>query len=155
MKTVYGFFVPWAFLFMTSWMRFRLVPSGHHTEETEFGLFAHRSDPRAETVQLERNPFPLDLLPTPNAMDIAHRTWKSTRARAKKSVKKGKTDHSLGLEDMAVAQLLPTPTALDKGGGRIIRRGCTKRSYICPRWGRSENEDGRCSDCCHRLHEHI
>lgn len=33
--------------------------------------------------------------------------------------KKGKTDHSLGLEDMAVAQLLPTPTALDKGGGRI------------------------------------
>ena len=33
--------------------------------------------------------------------------------------KKGKTDHSLGLEDMAVAKLLPTPTALDKGGGRI------------------------------------
>lgn len=33
--------------------------------------------------------------------------------------KKGKTDHSLGLEDMAVAQLLPTATALDKGGGRI------------------------------------
>lgn len=33
--------------------------------------------------------------------------------------KKGKTDHSLGLEDMAVAQLHPTPTALDKGGGRI------------------------------------
>lgn len=34
------------------------------------------------------------------------------RARAKKS-KRGKTDHSLGLEDMAVAKLLPTPCSIE------------------------------------------
>ncbi len=61
---------------------------------------------------------PLDLLPTPNAMDIAHKDMEINE-RGRRNPKKGKTDHSLGLEDMAVAQLLPTPTALDKGGGRI------------------------------------
>ena len=74
---------------------FQLVPSEHRTEETEFGL-----------------------LPTPNAMDIAHKDMEINE-RGRRNPKKGKTDHSLGLEDMAVAQLLPTPTALDKGGGRI------------------------------------
>ena len=74
---------------------FQLVPSEHRTEETESGL-----------------------LPTPNAMDIAHKDMEINE-RGRRNPKKGKTDHSLGLEDMAVAQLLPTPTALDKGGGRI------------------------------------
>lgn len=41
--------------------------------------------------------------------------------RGRRNPKKGKTDHSLGLEGMAVAKLLPTPTAIDKGGGRINR----------------------------------
>lgn len=51
-------------------------------------------------------------------MDIAHKDMEINE-RGRRNPKKGKTDHSLGLEDMAVAQLLPTPTALDKGGGRI------------------------------------
>lgn len=99
---------------------FQLVPSEHHTEETEFGLL-----PTVQTQGLKqcnkkgKTEFvPLDLLPTPNAMDIAHKDMEINE-RERRNPKKGKTDHSLGLEDMAVAQLLPTPTALDKGGGRI------------------------------------
>ena len=60
------------------------------------------------------------LLPTPNAMDIPHKDMEINE-RGRRNPKKGKTDHSLGLEDMAVAKLLPTPTAIDKGGGRINR----------------------------------
>ena len=99
---------------------FQLVPSEHRTEETEFGLL-----PTVQTQGLKqcnkkgKTEFvPLDLLPTPNAMDIAHKDMEINE-RGRRNPKKGKTDHSLGLEDMAVAQLLPTPTALDKGGGRI------------------------------------
>lgn len=99
---------------------FQLVPSEHHTEETVFGLL-----PTVQTQGLKqcnkkgKTEFvPLDLLPTPNAMDIAHKDMEINE-RGRRNPKKGKTDHSLGLEDMAVAQLLPTPTALDKGGGRI------------------------------------
>ena len=73
---------------------FQLVPSEHRTEETESGLF-----------------------PTPNAMDIAHKDMEINE-RGRRNPKKGKTDHSLGLEDLAVAQLLPTPVASDIGGGR-------------------------------------
>lgn len=61
-----------------------------------------------------------DILPTPNAMDIPHKDMEINE-RGRRNPKKGKTDHSLGLEDMAVAKLLPTPTAIDKGGGRINR----------------------------------
>jgi hypothetical protein len=99
---------------------FQLVPSEHRTEETEFGLL-----PTVQTQGLKqcnkkgKTEFvPLDLLPTPNAMDIAHKDMEINE-RGRRNPKKGKTDHSLGLEDMAVAQLLSTPTALDKGGGRI------------------------------------
>lgn len=60
------------------------------------------------------------LLPTPNAMDLPHKDMEINE-RGRRNPKKGKTDHSLGLEDMAVAKLLPTPTAIDKGGGRINR----------------------------------
>lgn len=95
---------------------FQLVPSEHRTEETEFGLL-----PTVQTQGLKqcnkkgKTEFvPLDLLPTPNAMDIAHKDMEINE-RGRRNPKKGKT----GLEDMAVAQLLPTPTALDKGGGRI------------------------------------
>ena len=99
---------------------FQLVPSEHRTEETESGLL-----PTVQTQGLKqcnkkgKTEFvPLDLLPTPNAMDIAHKDMEINE-RGRRNPKKGKTYHSLGLEDMAVAQLLPTPTALDKGGGRI------------------------------------
>ena len=68
---------------------FQLVPSEHRTEETEFGL-----------------------LPTPNAMDIAHKDMEINE-RGRRNPKRGKTDHSLGLEDMAVAKLLPTPCSIE------------------------------------------
>lgn len=99
---------------------FQLAVSERPTEETVFGLL-----PTVQTQGLKqcnkkgKTEFvPLDLLPTPNAMDIAHKDMEINE-RGRRNPKKGKTDHSLGLEDMAVAQLLPTPTALDKGGGRI------------------------------------
>lgn len=99
---------------------FQLVPSEHHTEETVFGLL-----PTVRTQGLKQcnkdgktEFMPLDLLPTPNAMDFPHKGMEINE-KGRRNPKKGKTDHSLGLEDMAVAQLLPTPTALDKGGGRI------------------------------------
>jgi hypothetical protein len=98
---------------------FQLVPSEHRTEETEFGLL-----PTVQTQGLKqcnkkgKTEFvPLDLLPTPNAMDIAHKDMEINE-RGRRNPKKGKTDHSLGLEDLAVAQLLPTPVASDIGGGR-------------------------------------
>lgn len=68
---------------------FQLVPSEHRTEETESGL-----------------------LPTPNAMDIAHKDMEINE-RGRRNPKRGKTDHSLGLEDMAVAKLLPTPCSIE------------------------------------------
>lgn len=98
---------------------FQLVPSEHLTEETEFGLL-----PTVQTQGLKqcnkkgKTEFvPLDLLPTPNAMDIAHKDMEINE-RGRRNPKKGKTDHSLGLEDMAVAKLLSTPVASDMGGGR-------------------------------------
>ena len=52
------------------------------------------------------------LLPTPNAMDIPHKDMEINE-RGRRNPKKGKTDHSLGLEDMAVAKLLPTPCTIE------------------------------------------
>lgn len=93
---------------------FQLVPSEHRTEETEFGLL-----PTAQTQGLKqcnkkgKTEFvPLDLLPTPNAMDIAHKDMEINE-RGRRNPKRGKTDHSLGLEDMAVAKLLPTPCSIE------------------------------------------
>ena len=93
---------------------FQLVPSEHHTEETEFGLL-----PTVQTQGLKqcnkkgKTEFvPLDLLPTPNAMDIAHKDMEINE-RGQRNPKRGKTDHSLGLEDMAVAKLLPTPCSIE------------------------------------------
>lgn len=91
---------------------FQLVPSEHRTEGIESGLL-----PTVQTQGLKqcnkkgKTEFvPLDLLPTPNAMDIAHKDMEINE-RGRRNPKKGKTDHSLGLEDMAVAKLLPTPCA--------------------------------------------
>lgn len=93
---------------------FQLVPSEHHTEETVFGLL-----PTVQTQGLKqcnkkgKTEFvPLDLLPTPNAMDIAHKDMEINE-RGRRNPKNGKTDHSLGLEDMAVAKLLPTPCSIE------------------------------------------
>lgn len=93
---------------------FQLVPSEHHTEETVFGLL-----PTVQTQGLRqcnkkgKTEFvPLDLLPTPNAMDIAHKDMEINE-RGRRNPKRGKTDHSLGLEDMAVAKLLPTPCSIE------------------------------------------
>lgn len=101
---------------------FQLAVSERPTEGIESGLL-----PTVQTQGLKqcnqkgKTEFvPLDLLPTPNAMDIAHKGMEINE-RGRRNPKKGKTDHSLGLEDMAVAKLLPTPTAIDKGGGRINR----------------------------------
>ena len=52
------------------------------------------------------------LLPTPNAMDLPHKDMEINE-RGRRNPKKGKTDHSLGLEDMAVAKLLPTPCSIE------------------------------------------
>ena len=52
------------------------------------------------------------LLPTPNAMDLPHKDMEINE-RGRRNPKKGKTDHSLGLEDMAVAKLLPTPCRIE------------------------------------------
>lgn len=99
---------------------FQLVPSEHRTDETGFGLL-----PTVQTQGLKQcnkdgktEFMPLELLPTPNAMDFPHKDMEINE-KGRRNPKKGKTDHSLGLEDMAMASLLPTPTALDKGGGRI------------------------------------
>ena len=99
---------------------FQLVPSEHRTEETGFGLL-----PTVQTQGLKQcnkdgktEFMPLDLLPTPNAMDFPHKGMEINE-KGRRNPKKGKTDHSLGLEDMAMASLLPTPTAIDRGGGRI------------------------------------
>lgn len=93
---------------------FQLMPSEHRTEETEFGLL-----PTVQTQGLKqcnkkgKTEFvPLDLLPTPNAMDIAHKDMEINE-RGRRNPKRGKTDHSLGLEDMAVAKLLPTPCSIE------------------------------------------
>ena len=93
---------------------FQLVPSEHRTEETEFGLL-----PTVQTQGLKqcnkkgKTEFvPLDLLPTPNAMDIAHKDMEINE-RGRRNPKRGKTDHSLGLEEMAVAKLLPTPCSIE------------------------------------------
>lgn len=101
---------------------FQLAVSERPTEGIESGLL-----PTVQTQGLKqcnqkgKTEFvPLDLLPTPNAMDIPHKDMEINE-RGRRNPKKGKTDHSLGLEDMAVAKLLPTPTAIDKGGGRINR----------------------------------
>ena len=53
-----------------------------------------------------------DILPTPNAMDLPHKDMEINE-RGRRNPKRGKTDHSLGLEDMAVAKLLPTPCSIE------------------------------------------
>ncbi len=82
---------------------FRLVPLVRPTDETECGL--------SQDVFSQ-------MLPTPNAMDIQHKDM-DINEHGRRNSKNGKTSHSLGLQDMAYADLLPTPTAIDNGSGRI------------------------------------
>lgn len=93
---------------------FQLVPSEHRTEETEFGLLPTVQNQGLKQCNKKgKTEFvPLDLLPTPNAMDIAHKDMEINE-RGRRNPKRGKTDHSLGLEDMAVAKLLPTPCSIE------------------------------------------
>lgn len=93
---------------------FQLAVSERPTEGIESGLL-----PTVQTQGLKqcnkkgKTEFvPLDLLPTPNAMDIAHKDMEINE-RGRRNPKRGKTDHSLGLEDMAVAKLLPTPCSIE------------------------------------------
>lgn len=119
---------------------FQLVPSEHHTEETEFGLLQEKfqqllltptavmiaEDPKKFKERAKKNGYQngttygslasqvmySDMLPTPNAMDIPHKDMEINE-RGRRNPKRGKTDHSLGLEDMAVAKLLPTPCSIE------------------------------------------
>jgi DNA-cytosine methyltransferase len=77
-------------------------------------IIAHHSDPRAETVQQEGQDGICSASPSPHTQCDGHspQGHGNQRARAKKS-KKRKKDHSLGLEDMAVAKLLPTPCSIE------------------------------------------
>lgn len=93
---------------------FQLAVSERPTEGIESGLL-----PTVQTQGLKqcnqkgKTEFvPLDLLPTPNAMDIPHKDMEINE-RGRRNPKRGKTDHSLGLEDMAVAKLLPTPCSIE------------------------------------------
>ena len=93
---------------------FQLAVSERPTEGIESGLL-----PTVQTQGLKqcnqkgKTEFvPLDLLPTPNSMDIAHKDMEINE-RGRRNPKRGKTDHSLGLEDMAVAKLLPTPCSIE------------------------------------------
>lgn len=99
---------------------FQLVPSEHRTDETGFGLLPTvQTQGQKQCNKDGKTEFmPLELLPTPNAMDFPHKDMEINE-KGRRNPKKGKTDHSLGLEDMAMASLLPTPTAIDRGGGRI------------------------------------
>lgn len=93
---------------------FQLAVSERPTEETEFGLLPTvQTQGQKQCNKKGKTEFvPLDLLPTPNAMDIAHKDMEINE-RGRRNPKKGKTDHSLGLEDMAVAKLLPTPCSIE------------------------------------------
>lgn len=82
---------------------FRLVPLVRPIDETECGL--------SQDVFSQ-------MLPTPNAMDIQHKDM-DINEQGRRNSKNGKTSHSLGLQDMAYADLLPTPTSIDCGSGRI------------------------------------
>jgi hypothetical protein len=93
---------------------FQLAVSERPTEETEFGLLPTVQTQGLKQCNKKGKPefVPLDLLPTPNAMDIAHKDMEINE-RGRRNPKRGKTDHSLGLEDMAVAKLLPTPCSIE------------------------------------------
>jgi hypothetical protein len=69
---------------------FQLVPSTHHTEETEYGL-----------------------LPTPLAQAREQTNFKAYDQRMERLVEKGHKPFTMPLDQMALRGLLPTPTAMD------------------------------------------
>ena len=104
---------------------FRLVPSERRTEGIEFGLL-----PTVQTQGLKRcnsqgktEFMPLELLPTPMATDIHHAErvaeLKKRGAKGLRCRDKGEAGAN-GLTDwMDFHGMLPTPTAIDAGTGRI------------------------------------
>ena len=96
----------------SSRLLFRLVPSEHPTGETGFGLL-----PTAMTQGLKRSGkngrtefYPLELLPTPTVMEDRRKPNGDT-ARQKKLMS--------NLNPFSIQELLPTPTAIDSGTGRM------------------------------------
>ena len=90
----------------SSQLLYRLVPLERPTEETGCGLL-----PTVQTQGLKicnKNGkmefFPVELLPTPMAQDYRRR---------------GPNSEQQGLPEMAYNGMLPTPTAIDSGSGRI------------------------------------
>lgn len=95
---------------------FRLSPSEHHTDETEFGLLPTVQTQGLKTNQNgQSNPIPLDLLPTPSTQEFEHPNME-VNEKGRRNPVNGKTDHSVGLGDLALNGLLPTPTT-QRGGG--------------------------------------
>lgn len=96
---------------------FRLVPSVRPTAGTGFGLL-----PTAQTQGLKTNqhgqstPIPLDLLPTPSTQEFEHPNM-DVNSKGRRNPVREKTDHSVGLGDLATNGLLPTPCAVDETKG--------------------------------------
>ena len=91
----------------SSQLLYRLVPSERPTEETVYGSLL----PTVQTQGLKicnKNGktefFPVELLPTPMAQDYRRR---------------GPNSEQQGLPEMAYNGMLPTPTAIDSGSGRM------------------------------------
>lgn len=95
----------------SSRLTFRLVPSVRPTGGTGCGLLptVMTQGLKISNEKGQTEFIPLDLLPTPNA------------AEGEKYSKTYNPDSQMGkgLTSMAVNGLLPTPTAIDAGGGRI------------------------------------
>ncbi len=96
---------------------FRLVPSVRPTAGTGCGLLPTAQTQGLKTNQHgQSNPIPLDLLPTPTVQEYEHPNME-VDSKGRRNPVKGKTDHSIGLGDLASNGLLPTPCAVDETKG--------------------------------------
>lgn len=96
---------------------FRLVPSVRPTAGTDCGLLPTAQTQGLKTNQHgQSNPIPLDLLPTPTVQEYEHPNME-VNGKGRRNPVKGKTDHSIGLGDLATNGLLPTPCAVDETKG--------------------------------------
>ena len=98
---------------------FRLVPSALPTEGTDAGLLPTVQTQGLKQCEKGKTVFmPLELLPTPRGSDGQRGPAKLTDGM---SVRKSGKAFSAQLTDLSAAWLLPTPTAIDAGSGRINR----------------------------------